>query len=580
MSTEIVVRNPNVPAPKSRKPRRKTQNVRRARNPSTKPTNVSKVRNSQRGRTQPRLPNNVLALARNNPAMAQVANFERRHDAYVNGLHMGTPIVNDRKIFSDYLKTLLENWACTSRYPDSRNRATAVFTSVSSFNVPLTLENSEYRFSLAVQPQMGDASTPSNFQAAIANPTTTYELADWSSSTQYVSSTNGRDPRLDINYSYLANSTPSGFHGRTQLTAAGAAQAQPNPAAGNTAGQNFQGPNLVPAPTSYTTTAAVGSLDVIQNADGSFTVPPGSYSIVLGATFTVSMVGALTNILPILVFTPSGVTVQDGTSFACIAVAAGAQGTASRSLNVVCSTPAKFYVTLTKTTVNTPIAAGDLSALTTDIIINPTNFIAPGPNNGAISMIRPVAQTILVTYMGPTLLNGGRIAGAYVPKGSLSTNFFTPSAGVQGNYQFVENLANLSGAYDGRLKDGCFGFWTPYDETDVEFQTISEMNSSQWPSMVVSGAFNPVTNLTGNLSDIVRVRLITTFEFITKSTAFEQRVCCGSQNIIDSVNRVIGGAPHFMPNATHESWIKAFLDGVLKYGPTVLKGAGLVASLL
>ncbi len=169
-----------------------------------------------------------------------------------------------------------------------------------------------------------------------------------------------------------------------------------------------------------------------------------------------------------------------------------------------------------------------------------------------------------------------------MPKGALNTNFFTAASSTQGNYQLAENLANCEGAYDGRLKDGTFGFWSPYDSSDVEFNTVAQMNASTWPAMVVSGIFNPVSTLSGTapLSDIVRVRLVTTFEFITKSTAFEQRVCSGSQAIIDSVNRRIGSSPHFMPNSSHLGWIKSFLDGVIKYGPTVLKGAGLAASLL
>jgi len=247
---------------------------------------------------------------------------------------------------------------------------------------------------------------------------------------------------------------------------------------------------------------------------------------------------------------------------------------------LIVNVPTRFYFTMQKTG-PTPLAAGDLAALVTDVWITPTVFTAPGPSNGAISLIRPVAQTVLVTYMGPSLLDGGRICGCYVPKGSLATNFFSAAAGPQGNYQKAECLANLQGAYDGQLKYGTFGFWSPYDNSDTEFQTVANMNANQWPSMAIAGIFNPVTSTgSGNLADIVRVRLITTFEFITKSTAFEQQVCSGSQQIIDSVNRSIGRAPHFMANAEHESFIKRFLSGVLKYGPLALKGAAMIASSL
>ncbi len=485
---------------------------------------------------------------------------------------------SDEKIYVDYLRCLVKNWECSSRYPDSNVRKTAMFTSTSSFTVPLHSENGEYRFSMAVQPQMGDLAGVSRYQAAVAADTLNYDLVDWSSPAAYVALTNGRDPRVDINSGFLTGNNATGFKARTALTGPGALQAQP--ALNATTGQNFQGPNLVPPPSSYTTTSAAGSLGIVQNTDGSVTVPAGSFIIFMGISFTAN--ASIAGLFPNVNLSSPTMSVQFSNIFASASLVATETDTASTIIAANFSAPTKLYFTIYKNgTGTTPIVANDISTLVTDLYLIPTQFTAPGPSNGAISLIRPVAQTILVSYMGPELINGGRIAGCYVPKGMLTTNYFTAAAGELGNLQKVENLANLEGAYDGRLAEGTFGYWSPYDPSDTEFRTISDMNASTWPAMVVSGSFIPgTTGPPTAISDIVRVRLITTFEFITKSTAFEQQTCCGSQAIIDRVNRTLGTNPHFMANKSHMNWIKSFLGGIMKYGPMALKGAEIAASLL
>jgi hypothetical protein len=411
--------------------------------------------------------------------------------------------------------------------------------------------------------------------------TATYADADWSDPANYLTAYNGRDPRIDINTNFFTNSVTSGYHGRTALGAAQAVLAQA-PLTGTT-GQNFQGPHLTGNTQTYTTTASVGSLNVIQNLDGSFTLPAGSYSMTLGSTATAGA-AALVGVRPYVTtrVPNTGYTIIDDIQYSN-PIAAGATVTSSHVYSFIIAQPTKFYTGLVKTVAgtNTSIAANDLTALVNDVNIAPTIFTTPGPNNGAISLIRPVSQTILVTYMGPTLTDGGRISGCYLPRNTLVQNYFSPSTNQLGNLQLVENLANLSGAFDGPLRDGTFGWWCPYDQVDTEFRTIADMNAQQWPAMVVSGSFNPVgSGVTGNVADIVRVRLVTCYEYITKSTAYEQRICSGSYDIIDRVNRALAQSPHFMANKSHLDWIRQILGGIMKYGPIALKGASLAASLL
>jgi hypothetical protein len=565
----VVYKKPNVQTEKVTTIRKIKPRKKRTRKPK-----VSMAQTRVRRRVR-KTSSSLIVPAASIAANSQLSTWNNKNGSYVNNILQDQPILSDKEIFRRYIQCLVENWRIMSRYPDSMPRKTATFTSISSFNVPLFQENGEFRFSMAVQPQMGDTSQPNHYQAAICNATTSFETTDWSQASSYLTSSNGRDPRIDSNYVELTQAVSSSFHGRTAFTTAGAQL--PQPGANATTGQNFQGPNVANV-SSFTTSSAAGSLNLIQNLDGSFTLPAGSYSITVGISFTAQ--AGMSNVVPAFTFLPANCTIQDQASFACGNIASGDFGAAARTWSLICNTPGKFYLTINVTNSTTYAGANSFSTLITDVMINPTNFALPGPSVGAVSLVRPVAQTILVSYMGPTLLNGGRIVGGYVPKGALDANFFTPAAGAQGNYQMVENLANVSGTYDGQLKNGCFGFWTPYDQSDTEFRTVGKMNSSQWPSMVVSGVFNPVQNISGNLSDIVRVRLITTFEMITQSTAFEQRVCSGSQNIIDRVNRTIGCADHFMANNEHETWIQKFLNGVMKYGPAVVKAAEIGGMML
>jgi len=492
------------------------------------------------------------------------------------------------QLLRKYFSALIDPEHHNSRFPDSQARPTCLFKSISEFDIPITMSASGAigRFSVAVQPIMGDISNPLHYQLAVANVATdSWATTDWSKASSYLQTIGNRDPRVDPNSTFLTSTTNNGWIQQVIFNGAGAALAQPTAAA---AGQNFTGQSDLVNQTTNTVDATLGSLNVTQNADGSYSLPMGQYTIDMKVTAT--SVGALTGVfpgvLPDISGNPQISTLVDTITRQSASPLALTLFNCSNTAFVTITAPsANVYFTINKT--GTFLAAGDLSTLQTTVIVSPVNIpsVAPPQTGGAIQLIRPIAQALLVSYVGPSLLDGGRIASAYLPAKTLVNQYFA-RAGQQGNLQFLENVADIPGAYSGPLKTGTYVWWSPYSTADSQFAPVSAWNGMtsnmgpDSPSMVVSGMFNSGQAITVGNNDVLKARLVTIFEFQSISSAFDQEVCAGATSIIDDVNRLLSSQPHALPNGKHVSWISSLLGGIgtiIKQNPTLLPtliGAG------
>jgi len=201
-----------------------------------------------------------------------------------------------------------------------------------------------------------------------------------------------------------------------------------------------------------------------------------------------------------------------------------------------------------------------LAIVNTNVMItnSSTSNSTPYLGGGAIEEMRPVSMSVLCTYMGTTLNNGGQIAAAYVPSDFIQSNYYANAENQYGQAQNFETIQCLEGNYNGPLKDGCYAWWSPYTNVDLAFVDPNTLNSNPLPGIIVSGVFEPDANTT-NLTFVMRLEVSTNYEFITKSTAFENTKCCGSQNDIDTAMTMVAEQPHCMPNGKHLEWLKRFM---------------------
>jgi len=497
---------------------------------------------------------------------------------------VAAPPIKSGSLCARYLQTLVDNEHGKVGVPDATPRKTFCFTSTSSFPVPMTMNSggTEANFAVGIVSQFGDTTDLTHYQVAVADvPTDTWDTTDWSNPANYLGAMNGRDPRVDINAPFLTNGDTSSTAQTFTVTTPGLAQLSGGLVANMIDGaatmvDDQSSGNWLFDTTSHTIIVPAGTWNISTVAQAT-TTAGGAGQYFIGSNYT----GANYEVVDSAI---SDVTVIDSYTPSSTVAALTATVLAS---NIMVFAPNSFRYTpmIGDNGTAAPAAAGKFSAITGDIRITPAvapGYFQPG-HGGAIQLIRPVAQTVLCTYIGTALTDGGRICSAYCSKETMRDNFFNVEANGQGPFQNAANLANADGAWDGALRDGTYVWWSPFDPSDWEFNSVPDMNKAQWPGMIISGTFAPTGATVGGgsrLTNILRCRVLTTWECTTTSTAFDTLVTSGSQNEMDCAFKHLANEPHALPNGVHKDWIQNVLRGLIKYGPSVGTAAMKVAALL
>lgn len=481
-------------------------------------------------------------------------------------------IVSKTNPIKSYIKTLIDPQRYIARIPDAYDRPTAVFRSIGSFNLPISMDAvNAGRFSFALQPKFGDISDPTRYQAAVANPTgitnsgaAGWTEADWADSKMYINSTSmGRDPRIDVNAPFLVNAAPSYF-GMT-YSQTGTEMTTRILFNGNVAGQAPFADNTPP----FIHTYSAGYPGPYAGTTGSFLVLPfGEWAINVSTKFQVTTGSAYAAVNNGQVSEQALVTgvYQPQT----IATSTGVDLNASAFFRVV-SSPGKqrFSAILAHaqsgaTPNGTPLPNSSVSSTT--LVASPADFATSNAyqSGGVISEVRPVAMACLATYMGTALNNGGEIAISYVPHETLTNNYFQTNAGGLGQLQMFESLRILDGAYDGPIKDGAYCYWTPYSGEDTDLLTPEDLNKHKYPGIICSGIFMPDTTFTA-MQPVIRVETFMVFEFVTKYTMYETIHLPGSQAAMDAALNSLRTQPYGCANNKHIEWIKRVLGNAGKF---------------
>jgi len=132
-----------------------------------------------------------------------------------------------------------------------------------------------------------------------------------------------------------------------------------------------------------------------------------------------------------------------------------------------------------------------------------------------------IAQSLLVTYRGSTLDNGGLIATARVPAstnaiGAKSDISADLAAGGSQYYNWISSLQN--NRYDGPLKTGAYSWYLGDDESDY-FYKNTEDQALDLPHLVAA-----FSSSTANAENNVRIKVISHIQFKSNSNLYPQEV--------------------------------------------------------
>lgn len=267
-------------------------------------------------------------------------------------------------------------------------------------------------------------------------------------------------------------------------------------------------------------------------------------------------------------------------------------------INNLVTLPGQEYFTLDWQTTNTVLVTAlgcglDLSVITSSTWI--TNSYDPAPSVGE-SLYRTVVQSsskysfplasILATYTGSDLLNGGTVACGVVPYGF-------PLSRVPA-LAFDQIAALGTHAYVGPMKKGAHGFYIPDDVTRIAFLDTNEKVKGRSIAM----AFLPQSSPSVGSESIVqlRVEIRSHIEFINASQTLCHMTC--GQHCEDVVVQIMAAleaaGAQVGENPTHlkrladaarkvakDPKVRAMATDVLKFvGKSALKAAPLLLTAL
>lgn len=165
---------------------------------------------------------------------------------------------------------------------------------------------------------------------------------------------------------------------------------------------------------------------------------------------------------------------------------------------------------------------------------------------------RPVAMSLLVSFVGNELYNGGTIAAKYLSGGETPGRL---------NYPTFEELAQVPGAFQGPLKTGAYCWWKPTDPKDVSFIEPNFDNVlGGLPSLYVAGKATDPTNTQ------IRLRLCLCVEAKTTRQILPTEYSNVNPDEIAAATKALQGISNCMENPLHLEKIGNFLRNVVRKG--------------
>jgi len=426
----------------------------------------------------------------------------------------------------NYLETLICPKNVMTRVPDSFARPTALVRSIITYDIAPRIDATlnSGRFAVSVQPILGSSGSGllKDWKVALVSNTVPWPV-DFTNEGNFIKISGGTDLRVDPFFPTLTQNIP-GF-----LTGAALTPASLTP---------FNGVASYVVDPSYSLNIG---FDI--NAAGDWFLSPGTYYL------SVLTQGAAPNTLSVTASVANNLQLMSGVN--------GSFNVALTYVYIVEAYNEFFSITQSVPSTNLWVSISTTLAAAGG---SPADF-------GLVTQIRPVSMSVLASYIGTTLQDGGNIAAAYVPGGTLESNYFVLANNTSplGCFEYWEALSKQPTSYNGPIRDGAYVWWAPEDYDDVQMVKPSATSEHDYPAIIVSGQSLPGP-FAGDVyvAPTIRLEVVTCYEFVTNSLLFETSAFMGSQAMMDASAQALFGQPHAMPNAIHAKWLSDFLGGIKK----------------
>lgn len=180
---------------------------------------------------------------------------------------------------------------------------------------------------------------------------------------------------------------------------------------------------------------------------------------------------------------------------------------------------------------------------------------------------RVVAQSVLVSYEGDTLNDGGQIVAAHLGGGE------SPESLGATDFNAIASLPN---SYEGAINKGAYGFWKPACEADMNFRKVkytNRLSDGALPSMVFAGHLVHATST-------VRVKIHMIVEATSEKFYTAKSFSIVAPELILAADKALWGVKRLMENPDHVEAIKRFLSETLRKGSAVAQTIADIARMV
>ena len=196
------------------------------------------------------------------------------------------------------------------------------------------------------------------------------------------------------------------------------------------------------------------------------------------------------------------------------------------------------------------------SCLLSQDITDYTSLVSSTPTTAPVcQQYRVVAQSLLLSFQGDTLHDGGQIAGHRSEGGKdpEDLGWFV--------YDNVSSIpVNCGSTKEGVLKTGLYGFWQGADSSDYDYKDPTFVNEGELPCLIIAGKTDRDTSVT------LRARVVTVVEWMTAKSYIPTSPSPVDPQAILMTKKVLQQFPVWHENPNHKKDISSFFNSILDVG--------------